>query len=78
MCPLPVVVGDGLDADKQVAGKTDCLNDARILEAWYDEYDLRNKLWEQVVGSSCACPFDDHPVCKKTAGFRRWSWGFSY
>ena len=60
----PVVVDDGLDADEQVASKTDCTNDARILEAWHYEHDLRNRSWEQVVGSSFACLSDDRLVCK--------------
>ena len=59
-----MVVGDGLDADEQAPAKTDCPDDARTLEAWYDEHDLRNRSWEQVVDSSCACLADDRLVCK--------------
>ena len=51
-----VVVADGLDADERVAVETDCSDGPRILEAWYDEHDLRNRSWEQVVASSFACP----------------------
>ena len=40
-----VVVDDGLDADEQVAGKTDCPDDARILEACFDGHDLRTRSW---------------------------------
>ena len=36
-------------------GETDCPDDARIREAWYDDHDLRNRSWEQVVGSPFAC-----------------------
>ena len=42
LTPL-VVVADGLDDDERVAGRTDCPDAARILEAWYDEHDLRNR-----------------------------------
>ena len=32
----PVVVDDGLDAHEQVAGRADCLDNARIFETWYE------------------------------------------
>ena len=51
---LPVVVDDGLVADRQVASKTGCTDNARILQAWYDEQDLKNKSWEQVAVRSSA------------------------
>ena len=38
-----VVVDDGLVADRHVASKTDCPDNARMLQAWYDEHDLKNK-----------------------------------
>ena len=57
-----MVVDDGPDADELVVGKTGFPDDARILEAWYDEHDLRNSWWEQVVGGLFACIFDDHPM----------------
>ena len=59
-----VVVDHGPGADEQAVGKTGWPDVARIFEAWYDERDLRNRSWEQVVGSSFACPFEDHPDCK--------------
>ena len=59
-----VVVADGLDGHAHVVGETDCLDGARILEAWYDEHDLRNWSWEQVGGSLFACLSDDRLVCK--------------
>ena len=61
---VPPVLFSGLDADEQAANKTDCSDDAPSLEAWYDEHDLRNRSWEQVVGSPFAFLFDDHPVCE--------------
>ena len=51
---LPVVVDDGLVADRHVASKTDCTDNARILQAWCDEHDLKNKSWEQVAVRSSA------------------------
>ena len=59
-----VVVADGLDGDAHVVGETDCPIGARILEAWYDEHDLRNWSWEQVDGSSFSCLSGDRLVCK--------------
>ena len=41
----PVVVDDGPGADEQAVGKTSYPNDARILEAWSDEHELKNRSW---------------------------------
>ena len=53
----PVAVDDGLDADERVVGKTGCTDDARILEAWYDEHDQRNRSWEASGRQFVRVPF---------------------
>ena len=48
----PGVLCDDLDTDEQAAGKTECPDDARILEASYDEHDLRNRTWNRLLAAN--------------------------